>query len=201
MPLLRQPFCQKRFHPVNLFSGILRALGNTRAALLFLLLCVALNVLLDWLFVAVFGFDITGAALATVLAQAVCAVCCAVYFLKTYRQLFCRRADIGFYSALVKQTLKFGISFVIHQASLYIGKLLVQGAVNTLGTPGIAAYTAAERIEGFANSFGDSGGQARCLCSFRKITGPVTANGYTMACGKACCCNGALGYCFRRFCL
>ena len=147
----------------NLFSGILRALGNTRAALVFLMLCVALNVLLDWFFVAVFGFGIAGAALATVLAQAVCAVCCALYFLKTYRQLFCRRADIGFYPALIKQTLKFGISFAVHQASLYIGKLLVQGAVNTLGTPGIAAYTAAGRIEGFANSFGDSGGQALSL--------------------------------------
>ena len=45
-------------------------------------------------------------------------------------------------------------------SSLYIGKILVQGTVNTLGTAGIAAYTAATRIEGFANSFGDSGGQA-----------------------------------------
>lgn len=45
-------------------------------------------------------------------------------------------------------------------SSLYIGKILVQGAVNTLGTPGIAAYTATMRIEGFANSFGDSGGSA-----------------------------------------
>lgn len=147
----------------NLFSGILRALGNTRAALVFLMLCVTLNVLLDWLFVAVFAFGIAGAALATVLAQAVCAVCCAAYFFKHYRFLCCRRTDMGIYPALVKQTLKFGVSFAIHQASLYIGKLLVQGAVNTLGTQGIAAYTAVGRIEGFANSFGDSGGQALSL--------------------------------------
>ena len=78
----------------NLFSGILRALGNTRAALVFLLLCVALNVLLDWLFVAVFAFGIAGAALATVLAQAVCAVCCAAYFFKQYGFLCCRRTDM-----------------------------------------------------------------------------------------------------------
>lgn len=147
----------------NLFSGILRALGNTRAALVFLMLCVTLNMLLDWLFVAMFAFGIAGAALATVLAQAVCAVCCAAYFFKHYRFLCCRRTDMGIYPALVKQTLKFGISFAIHQASLYIGKLLVQGAVNTLGTQGIAAYTAVGRIEGFANSFGDSGGQALSL--------------------------------------
>ena len=53
-------------------------------------------------------------------------------------------------------------SFVtaLHQSSLYIGKLLVQGAVNTGGTDMISAYTATTRIEGFANSFGDSGSAA-----------------------------------------
>ena len=58
------------------------------------------------------------------------------------------------------RTLTFGFSSALHQSSLYIGKIFVQGAVNTLGTPGIAAYTATTRIEGFANSFGTSVGQA-----------------------------------------
>lgn len=57
----------------------------------------------------------------------------------------------------MKKTAKFGSVSAFHQSSLYIGKLLVQGAVNTGGTDMISAYTATMRIEGFANSFSDSG--------------------------------------------
>ncbi|WP_052084532.1 MATE family efflux transporter [Oscillibacter sp. ER4] len=60
----------------------------------------------------------------------------------------------------MKQTAHFSFVTALHQSSLYIGKLLVQGAVNTGGTDMISAYTATTRIEGFANSFGDSGSAA-----------------------------------------
>lgn len=58
---------------------------------------------------------------------------------------------------LLAATARFGAVSALHQSGLYLGKLLVQGAVNTLDTPGINAYTATMRIEGFVNSFGDSG--------------------------------------------
>lgn len=61
---------------------------------------------------------------------------------------------------LLRKTVRFSFVTGLHQSSLYIGKLLVQGAVNTGGTDLISAYTAATRIEGFANSFGDSGSAA-----------------------------------------
>ena len=61
---------------------------------------------------------------------------------------------------LLRKTVRFSFVTGLHQSSLYIGKLLVQGAVNTGGTDLILAYTAATRIEGFANSFGDSGSAA-----------------------------------------
>ena len=60
----------------------------------------------------------------------------------------------------MKQTAHFSFVTALHQSSLYIGKIIVQGAVNLLGTPGIAAYTATMRVEGFANSFGTSMGSA-----------------------------------------
>ena len=59
-----------------------------------------------------------------------------------------------------KQTAHFSFVTALHQSSLYTGKLLVQGAVNTGGTDMVSAYTATTRIEGFANSFGDSGSAA-----------------------------------------
>jgi len=147
----------------NLFSGILRSVGNTRAALYFLAVAIAANVGLDLLFIASFHMGTAGAAGATVLAQFFSAVCCFFYLKRNYPELLCGRKDFGLHRELIRQTFTFGISSALQESSLYIGKILVQGAVNTLGTPGIAAYTATMRIEGLANSFGDSGGQAMSI--------------------------------------
>ena len=144
----------------NLFSGILRSIGNTRAALAFLAAAITANIALDFLFIGVLGFGTGGAAAATILSQLFSAVCCFLYLRDTYPGLLCRRDDIGAHRDLMARTLRFGLISALQASSLYIGKILVQGSVNTLGTPGIAAYTAATRIEGFANSFGDSGGNA-----------------------------------------
>ena len=144
----------------NLFSGILRSIGNTRAALCFLALAITANVGLDFLFIAGLSTGTAGAAAATVLSQLFSAVCCFFYIRKTYPNLHCYRTDIGLHRDLISQTFRYGITSAMQASSLYLGKILVQGAVNTLGTPGIAAYTATMRIEGFANSFGESGGEA-----------------------------------------
>lgn len=144
----------------NLFSSILRSIGDTKTALLFLMLSVAVNTLLDYLFLGVFHTDIRGAAYATILAQGISALCCFLYLHKKYPSLLCTAKEIGLHSSLIKKTFKFGFISALHQSSLYIGKMLVQGAVNTLGTAGISAYSATMRIEGIINSFGDSGGQA-----------------------------------------
>ena len=144
----------------NLASGMLRSIGDTRAATFFLFVAVAVNAVADYLFVGVLGFGIAGAAWATVLSQLLSALCCLAYIYRRDRDLICTRYDLGFERNLVKRTLSFGFSSALHQSSLYIGKIIVQGAVNLLGTPGIAAYTATMRVEGFANSFGTSMGSA-----------------------------------------
>ena len=144
----------------NLFSSMLRAIGDTRAATFFLFVAVAVNAVLDLLFVGELHFGIAGAAWATVLSQLLSALCCLIYIARRDRDLLCSRYEFHLDKSLVGRTLTFGFSSALHQSSLYIGKIFVQGAVNTLGTPGIAAYTATTRIEGFANSFGTSVGQA-----------------------------------------
>lgn len=144
----------------NLSSCMLRSIGDTRAATFFLFIAVMVNVGADLLFVGVFGWGIAGAAWATVLSQLLSAICCLIYILRRDRNLICTRYDLSFEKGLVKRTLGFGFSSALHQSSLYIGKIFVQGAVNLLGTPGIAAYTATMRVEGFANSFGTSIGSA-----------------------------------------
>lgn len=144
----------------NLCSGVLRAVGNTQAALMFLAISMAVNLVLDVVFIAVFELGVAGAAWATVIAQALAAVLCVVYLKTRFPELVFRRRDMSYDGELLRRTAHFSFSSALQMCGLYIGKLVVQGAVNSMGTSAISAYTAATRIEGFANSFGDSGSAA-----------------------------------------
>lgn len=144
----------------NLCAAALRSVGDTRSALLALLAAMAANLALDLLFVARLGMGIAGAAWATVLAQLLSVALCLLYLARRYPQLLFRREDRRLDRGLLRRTVSYGAVSALHQSSLYIGKLLVQGAVNAQGTDTINAFTAATRIEGFANSFGDSGAEA-----------------------------------------
>lgn len=140
--------------------AVLRSIGNTAAALGFLVISILANLALDIVFVAGFHRGIAGAAWATVLAQTLAAVCCQTYLRTRFSHLVFRRADMRYDALLLGKIARFSLVSALHMCSLYIGKLLVQGTVNGLGAGAITAYTAATRIEGFANSFGDSGAAA-----------------------------------------
>ena len=153
----------------NLYAALLRSVGDTKAALVILGIAVFCNLALDLLFVAKFQMGTQGAAMATALTQLIAAAVCFGYVKRRYSMLFFRRKDWGIDWGILKKTLHFGIVTALHQSGLYLGKMLVQGAVNSVGTDTIVAYTAATRIEGFVNSFGDSGAAA---------TSVVTAQNY-----------------------
>lgn len=144
----------------HLASGVLRAMGNTRAALLFLALSMGVNLTLDLVFVAGLSMGVAGAALATVLAQLLAAAACVAYLRLRFPELMVHRPDMALDLPLLGRTARFSAVTALHMCNLYIGKLLVQGAVNALGQDAINAFTAATRLEGFANSFGDSGAAA-----------------------------------------
>ena len=144
----------------NLCAAALRSAGNSAAALAALAVAMAANLVLDLLFVVRFGMGVAGAALATVLAQLLSVILCVIYWKARFPHLMCGPADLKYNHQLAAQSANYGLVSALHQSSLYIGKLLVQGAVNSMGTQVIAAYTATTRIEGFANSFGDSGSAA-----------------------------------------
>ncbi len=144
----------------NQGSAVLRAVGDTRAALVFLLLSMGGNLALDLALVTGTGMGVAGVALATVLAQLLAAGLCLSYLAVRFPRLMFHRADMRYDGPLLRRTARFSLVSSLHMCNLYIGKLLVQGTVNGLGTDAISAYTAATRIEGFANSFGDSGASA-----------------------------------------
>lgn len=141
----------------HLGSAALRAVGSTGAALVFLMISMGTNLTLDLAFIVGLGIGVAGAAWATVLAQALAALLCLTYLARSFPQLMFHRGDMAYDGPLLRRTAHFSLVSALHMCNLYIGKLLVQGTVNSLGTGAISAYTAATRIEGFANSFGDSG--------------------------------------------
>ena len=150
--------------PVTFFynwcAAALQAAGDTKTPLYTLGIAMTLNVILDLWFVAEMHMGTAGTAIATVIAQLTASLCCLGMMRKKHPEYFPKPKDFVLDQELLKRTAKFGSVSALHQSSLYIGKLLVQGAVNTGGTDMISAYTATTRIEGFANSFSDSGAAA-----------------------------------------
>ena len=141
----------------NLIAALLRASGDTRASLYILIVSVVTNLFLDMILVGKCQKGIEGAAMATAITQTISAIFCFIYLWKTHHEMVLHRKDCASNRRDVFKSLKTGLITSLHQSSLYLGKLLVQGTVNTGGTDVIAAYTAATRIEGFANSVGSSG--------------------------------------------
>ncbi len=149
----------------NFLSSILRAAGNTHAALVFLMIAMLLNVLLDLVFVCLLGLGVSGAALATLLSQLFSALCCLAYIARVFPSLIPQKNDRKLEKRFLSKTIRFAAVSSMQQSSLYIGKILVQGSVNSLGTSAIAAYTAGGRIESILNSIGGSGSDAISIFS------------------------------------
>lgn len=144
----------------NWCSAVLRAAGDTETPLWTLFIAMCMNLALDVAFVPGLHMGTAGTALATVIAQLFSAGVCLWIMRKKHPIFFFSRKDMGMDLPLLKRTANFGAVSALHQSSIYIGKMLVQGAVNSGGTEIISAYTATTRIEGFSNSFGDSGSTA-----------------------------------------
>ncbi len=144
----------------NFYAALLRSIGKAGIALLALFIAIILNFGLDILFVAIFSMGIAGAAWATMLAQSFSVLFCVIYLHFFAPDTWFHRDQMRWNSKLTYQLFKISCVTSIHQLSLYLGKLLVQASVNSAGEEMIAAYTATTRIEGFANSFGDSGSAA-----------------------------------------
>ena len=131
----------------NMFSGILRAIGDSKTPLYFLLLSSALNVGLDFLFVKGLSRGIRGAAEATVIAQIVSVSLCIVYIWKKCPVLKFSMRYLKWDKALVKELLLTGFSMGLMLVVVSIGSVALQSAVNSLGEQTIAAHTAARKID------------------------------------------------------
>ena len=131
----------------NYVSSILRALGNSKTPLYFLIFSCVLNVLLDLLFVCVFKQGVFGAGIATLISQLASVILCLFYafrFNEYFR--FCTK-DLQFNQTVFIQTIKLGVPLSLQFSLIAISCMALQRVVNAYGAVAVAAFTATSRIE------------------------------------------------------
>lgn len=134
----------------NIFAAALRSVGDVKTPIRFLMISSVINGCLDVLLVAVFKLGVTGAGMATVIAEGLSAILCLVHIYKNVPLLHLTAADFIPDRELVKNTIGYGGVTALQQCSQPVGKLLIQGVINTLGVSAIAAFNAVGKIEDFA---------------------------------------------------
>ena len=130
----------------NLGAALLRAIGDSVTPLVILLIASVLNIALDFLFMTRFSMGIAGAAVATVIAQGVCCIFCLIFILRKVPALVPSRKDFVFEPRLYQELLGQGFSMGFMLSIVSMGTVVLQGAINVLGTSVIAAHTTARKL-------------------------------------------------------
>ena len=130
----------------NMFAGILRAVGNSRTPLYFLIFSSILNVALDALFVIVFNWGVAGAAAATVLAEGLSAALVGAHLWRNYRDLLPQKQHFRLQRARVKEMATTGGAMALMICVVDLGSVIYQRAINQLGAVYIVAHTASRKL-------------------------------------------------------
>ena len=134
----------------NFLAAVMRALGDSKSALYFLMVSSVLNIGGDLFFVKVLSWGSEGCARSTVLSEAMCCLLCAIYIKYKVPILRLGRRWLVFDGKLLKKIVSYGWASAMQQATVQMGKIAVQGIVNTMGVSTMAAFAAASRIDDFA---------------------------------------------------
>ena len=131
----------------NLLAGIIRSLGDSRTPVYFLALSAGLNIGLDLLFILLFQAGVEGAAIATVLSQAVSGAACLVYMVKKFPILRVTREERGFDADACKGLCAMGLPMGLQYSVTAIGSIVMQTAVNGLGSTYVTAVATAGKLQ------------------------------------------------------
>ena len=132
----------------NIGSGILRAVGDSRRPLLFLIVAAMTNIVLDVVFVLGFEMGTAGAALATILSQAVSAVLVILTLCRSGHAYRLHIRRIRFHGRLLKDIVKIGLPAGLQSVMYSLSNVIIQTSVNGFGTDTIAAWTAYGKLDG-----------------------------------------------------
>ena len=144
----------------NMVAGIMRALGDSKTPFVFLVISAGLNVVLDLVFIIYVNMGVAGAAWATIISQAVSGILCLVYMRGHYRILKFEEHEKAVDTNKMRKLLVMGLPMGLQFSITAIGTIMLQSAVNALGTLYGASFTAAQKIKQFAMAPFDAFGNA-----------------------------------------
>ena len=133
----------------NIESGILRAVGDSRSPFLYLCICCAVNIILDLTFVIYFDMGVSGVAIATVLSQVISAVLATVKLMRTKESHRLMLSRIRLDKVLLRHMMELGIPSGLQSVMYTFSSMIIQVAINTLGTVVVAGWTLAGKVDGF----------------------------------------------------
>lgn len=134
----------------NLGSSVLRAIGDSRTPLVFLIVAAVLNVGLDFLFIVAFKMGVAGAGWATVLSQGVSAIGCFAFLFARFKRFRIRGKHFANPLMFYWQHMAIGLPMALQFSITSIGMMVQQTALNKLGSVAVTAYTAASKIDNLA---------------------------------------------------
>lgn len=132
----------------NMGSGILRAVGDSKRPLYFLILCTVLNLVLDLLFVPVFRWGVAGVGIATIVSQAISAVLIIIVLMRSNDVYKVYLKEIRLDLHILRNIIQIGLPAGLQSVMYNISNVLIQSTINTFGTNTVAAWTAYGKIDG-----------------------------------------------------
>lgn len=133
----------------NILSGIIRAIGDSKTPLAFLVISSVLNIGLDLILIMVFKMGVAGAAVATVLSQLISGILCLIYLIYKFEILRVQKEEWKMDIHLMGILCSMGVPMGLQYSITAIGSVILQTAVNTLGSVAVAATTAGSKVSIF----------------------------------------------------
>ena len=133
----------------NILSGIIRSLGDSRTPVIFLIISSLLNVALDIFMIVVLNSGVAGAGYATVISQLVSGILCLIYIAKRFEILHLKKSDMKPEIYYIVRLCAVGLPMGLQYSITAIGSILLQTAVNGLGSTYVAAVTAGSKVSQF----------------------------------------------------
>ncbi|MCH5263471.1 MAG: MATE family efflux transporter [Lachnospiraceae bacterium] len=130
----------------NMTAAILRSLGDSKTPVIFLVMAAVLNIFLDLLCIIVFQMGVAGAAVATVVSQAVAGICCLIFMHKKFSILHLTRDEWKWNHQFVGKLCGMGIPMGLQYSITAVGSVVLQSAVNGIGSGAVAAVTAGGKL-------------------------------------------------------
>ena len=130
----------------NMTAAILRSLGDSRTPVVFLIMAAVLNIFLDMLCIIVFKMGVAGAAVATVVSQAIAGICCLVFMYHKFPILHLSREEWKWNGQFAAKLCNMGIPMGLQYSITAIGSVILQSAVNSIGSGAVAAVTAGGKL-------------------------------------------------------